>query len=379
MPVLALSMLAAMTQATADLATARSFAHFDQTILRNQFIPHLPTDKQAEFLFCTDQRELLYGGAAGGGKSDALLMAALQYVHVPNYRALLLRRTYKDLALPGALMDRARSWLSNTRAKWVAHEKSWVFPGGASITFGYLETDNDKYRYQGAEFQFVGFDELTQFTEAQYTYLFSRLRRLEGSAVPIRMRGATNPGGVGHAWVFRRFIDPNTAIAPFISAKVEDNPYVDQEQYAASLALLDSATRAQLRDGTWNVDDPAALWRREWIDRNRVLRVPEGVQLVKSHVAVDPSASTTGDECGIMAGGWGSDNCMYLQHDYSVQGSPMTWGQAAVRAYHAIKADKIIANADYKAQKADLQIMMQNIQAIVKQQATLAKIPPGRK
>ena len=87
-----------------------------------------------------------------------------------------------------------------------APSTSWRFPSGASLSFGYLDTEADKYRYQSAEYQFIGFDELTQFSESQYTYMFSRLRRLKGSSVPLRMRGASNPGGYGHEWVKQRFI-----------------------------------------------------------------------------------------------------------------------------------------------------------------------------
>ena len=192
-----------------------------------QFIPHQPTAKQAAFLWLPN-REALFGGAAGGGKSDALLMAALQYVDIPNYAALLLRRTYADLALPGAIMDRAEQWLTGTNARWNQQEKTWYFPSGSTLTFGYLQHEKDKYRYQSSEFQFIGFDELTQFTETMYTYLFSRLRRLENSNVPLRMRGATNPGGIGHAWVHERFVVSAKTGRIFIPAKLADNPYLDQ-------------------------------------------------------------------------------------------------------------------------------------------------------
>ena len=134
-------------------------------------------------------------------------MAALQYVDVPGYAALLFRRTYADLNLPGALMDRAHQWLGATAARWNAHDHRWTFPSGATLTFGYLETERDKYRYQSSELQYIGFDELTQFPESQYTYLFSRLRRLGDSEVPLRMRSASNPGGEGHEWVRARFVD----------------------------------------------------------------------------------------------------------------------------------------------------------------------------
>lgn len=232
--------------------------------LISPWAPHRPTMKQAEFLL-TAKREAMYGGAAGGGKSDALLMGALQFVDVPHYNALILRRTYADLSLPGALLDRAAEWLGPTSARWVDKTKTWTFPSGATISFGYLDTERDKYRYQSSEFQFIGFDELTQFTETQYRYLFSRLRRLKGQDVPLRMRAASNPGGVGHDWVKRRFID----CAPqkdrvFIPAKLDDNPHLDREEYLESLKELDPVTRRQLLDGDWNARPPGGKFRREW-------------------------------------------------------------------------------------------------------------------
>jgi len=204
---------------------------------------------------------VFFGGAAGGGKSDALLMVALQYVLFPDYAALLLRRTYADLSLPGALMDRAYDWLSPTDAKPVDGGRSWQFPSGATLTFGYLENEKDRFRYLSSEFQFVGFDELTQFSETQYLYLNSRLRRLEGSDIPIRMCSASNPGGIGHEWVKARFIEGDL---PFIPSLLDDNPYIDKKAYEEALAKLDPVTREQLRHGNWDIGIKGELFDRTW-------------------------------------------------------------------------------------------------------------------
>jgi hypothetical protein len=148
-----------------------------------RYCPHAPTEQQTvaliahRFLPDDEPSEIFYGGAAGGGKSDWLLMGALEYVDVPDYAAIIFRRTFTDLALPGAIMARSRQWLAQTDASWNDQLKQWRFPSGATLQFAYMDHDGDELRYQSAEFQFVGFDELTQFPEEQYEYLFSRLRR----------------------------------------------------------------------------------------------------------------------------------------------------------------------------------------------------------
>jgi len=252
-----------------------------QTILENPYIPKRPhpttglsgpTLPQAKFLLLPN-KEALYGGAAGGGKSDALLMGALQFVGVPEYSALVLRRTYADLALPGAIMERSQTWLRGTGARWVDKDKTWHFPSGATMTFGYLQSENDKYRYQGSEFHFIGFDELTQFTYTQYTYLMSRLRRLQGSVLPVRVRSASNPGGSGHEWVRQRFLVE--AGRPFVPARLTDNPYVDIEEYTEMLMELDPLTRKQLLNGDWTARAEGNMFQREWFEIVSPHEVPE--------------------------------------------------------------------------------------------------------
>jgi predicted phage terminase large subunit-like protein len=252
-------------------------------------VPETRNNRQLLFLSPIANRILegFYGGAPAGGKSEGILAAALQYVHVPGYAALILRRTFSELNLPEALIDRSHRWLRGTRARWLSNDHAWHFPTtgkDAILDFGYLETENDKYRYQSAEYQFVAFDELTQFAETQYTYLFSRLRRpMTGplSAVPLRMRSASNPGGVGYEWVRERFMEPYFAdTLPddrfVIPATLIDNPFVDMDQYSAALQLLDPLTRMQyvIRSTTkeelrkaWEARPMGGMFSREWVIR----------------------------------------------------------------------------------------------------------------
>lgn len=228
----------------------------------------IPHPKQRSFLYLSDVGEILYGGAARGGKSSSLLMAAAQYVHVPGYAALLLRESFPDLMQPDALIPRSKEWWLGKGPEWSSTQKTWTFPSGATISFGYLERDDDVYQYQGATFQFIGIDELTQHTEWRYRYLFSRLSpAADGplARVPLRMRSTSNPGGRGHAWVKRRFIDAKTREngAVFIPAKLNDNPTVDPVKYIQSLSKLDPITRAQLLAGDWDAFE-GGRFKKEW-------------------------------------------------------------------------------------------------------------------
>lgn len=297
------------------------------------YFKHIPHPAQQLFLLMNGTEEVMYGGSAGGGKSDALLMAALQYVDVPGYSALILRRTWPDLNSPGAILDRCRTWMAGTPAKQKEGGRIFTFPSGARIQFGYLQYDADKYKYQSSEYQFVAFDELTQFDESTYTYLFSRVRRpsvsclncgtsvtrvrngsnssktwkhTSGEArkncpevypdpavldqyrpaadgttlfdVPLRMRSASNPGGVGHLWVRARFIDNRTRKkdAKFIPARLTDNPSLDQETYAKNLEHLLPVDRERLLNGDWDIEEEGTMFARHYF--NVINEVPTKVQ-----------------------------------------------------------------------------------------------------
>ena len=262
--------------------------------LRLLYSPHVPHPRQHAFLLLDDMgvEEAFYGGAGGGGKSDALLMAALRYVDVPGYSALILRKTFNELALPGAIMSRAQEWLANTDARWNSQDHRFTFPSGATLSFGYLDKKDDHLRYSGAEFQFIAFDELTHFSEDVYRFMFTRLRKPAEpdnplSRVPLRMRSASNPGSRGHEWVRRRLVkrqvkevaegeepDPldteeRAAARVYIPARIVDNPSVDQEAYERQLANADPYVRAQILDGDWDARPPG-----KWVyDHNHLAAV----------------------------------------------------------------------------------------------------------
>lgn len=302
-----------------DMLSDRQLEEFLPPIKWNKYIPHAPTANQRAFLML-DCQEAMYGGAAGGGKSDALLMAALQYADVPSYAALLLRRTYADLEKPGALIPRSHEWLDGTDAHWRGDVKQWTFPSSAVLDFGYLDRDSDKLKYQSSQYQFIGFDELTQFEEPWYRYLFSRKRRLMGMPVPTRVRGATNPGGIGHEWVKQRFlVEGRKAGRIFIPAKLEDNPYLDREEYDKSLQELDPVTREQLRNGDWGVRPPGAFFQRQWFGEF-LDEAPAGLHWIRmwdlAATKKQTSAFTAGAKLAIRNGE------LYIAHIARMRGNP---------------------------------------------------------
>lgn len=247
-------------------------------LVRNSpYIPVEPTPKQWAYL-SDPHKEILFGGAAGGGKSVSLLASALMYAHVPGYSVLLLRRTLPDLVQPGGLIPMSMSWLTNTDAKWKDRDKEWHFPGGGVLRFGYLETEQDKYRYAGGEYSMIGWDEVTHIPEGAYTFLFSRLRQpltVGEKGVPLRVRATANPGGIYGEWVRKRFIEETHPDRLFIPATFRENPHLDQEAYAAALANLSPLERAQLEEGDWDITAQGTMFD------------PNKVQLVKGRFTED--------------------------------------------------------------------------------------------
>lgn len=206
----------------------------------------------------------MYGGACGGGKSDAILMAALQYVNEAGYAAIIFRETFTDLSEPGALIARSHEWLDESDAHWDGINHAWTFPSGAKLVFGYLEHAGDEKRYKGAEFHGIFFDQVEEILESQYRFMSSRARRLADTHIPIRIWSTANPDG--YAWVKQRFIVEGEKEGRFfIPAKLSDNPALDREDYIKSLANLDPVHREQLLNGNWDVKH-TCMFKRGWFE-----------------------------------------------------------------------------------------------------------------
>lgn len=249
-------------------AKLQRMAELSLKIEQSPYIPITPTAKQ--MMFCLDERrEVFYGGQLGGGKSVAQLAAALMHVDKPGYYALLIRRTYADLSKPGALMSMADEWLYNTDAKRKEKGKEWHFPSGAKLVFGYMENDTDKLQYQGSNWSYVGYDEASQFTPSQLKYLFSRLRqdkKTSALGIPLRYRLTSNPGHTSHEYLRDTYVrpkvpDPNKL---YIPAGMNDNPYLEADEYREMLQNLDVIERAQLVEGDWFVTPEGGFFKNNF-------------------------------------------------------------------------------------------------------------------
>ena len=229
---------------------------------------HANEGPQTQFL-AADEKDVLYGGAAGGGKSYAMLVDPLRYAHKKAHRALILRRSMPELR---ELIDKSRELYPQAfpGCKFREVEKVWNFPSGAKIEFGFLERDADVYRYQGQAYSWIGFDEITHLpTEFGWNYLASRLRTTDPE-IKTYLRCTANPGGIGAHWVKKRYVDSNSPnesfigddglTRKFIPARLTDNPYLAKDGiYEQMLMSLPPVQRKQLLEGNWDVNEGAAF------------------------------------------------------------------------------------------------------------------------
>lgn len=264
-----------------------------------------PTGKQSAFLSLSAP-EALYGGSGGGGKSWSLLRAAAQYACVPGYAALLMRRTYPQLAAEEGLIDQAYEMFAPAKiaglADYAVTERRWSFASGATISFRHAERDQTKHDFGSSVYQYVAFDELTTWpTDKLYRFIgFSRRRRPQGedlprcpdcglsaADVPLRTRAGTNPGGPGMSWVKTRFgikglgTSERATKRVFIPARLEDNPHVDPASYIEGLAELSVVDRARILHGDWDIVEEGLMFQRRWFDIVEGHEVPPKLRLLR--------------------------------------------------------------------------------------------------
>lgn len=266
-----------------------------------------PQPKQALFM-SRPEPEALFGGSAGGGKSDALVIEALRQVKIPHYKGLIIRKTYPQLS---ELIDKSLNYYPRAYpgAKYNASTHTWTFPSGAKIIFGSMQHATDKIQYQGKAYDFIAFDELTHFTYDEYSYLFSR-NRPNGPGTRVYMRATANPGGIGHGWVKERFITAGAPMTPitetvewtnmvtgqkemrersriFVPSSIYDNQALLQNDpdYIARLASMPEAEKNALLYGDWDTfsgqvftewrNDPSHYKDRFWTHVIEPFRIPK--------------------------------------------------------------------------------------------------------
>lgn len=273
----------------------------------------VPTEKQA-FMLSRGEDEGLYGGAAGGGKSDYLVIEAAREIAIPNYRGLILRKTYPQLT---EIEEKCFGLYPkiDTGAKYNATKHTWTFSSGAKIRLGAMQHQKDKYNYQGHQYDFIGFDELGMFTWEEYSYLRSR-NRPSGPGTRVRTRATANPGGVGHGWIKQHFIQsgtPNETVwrkekirmpdgtqqiipisSVFVPSKIFDNPYLlkNDPMYLARLADRGEADKNALLYGSWDsyegqvftewVDDIEHYFDRRWSHVIAPFKIPSNWRIIRS-------------------------------------------------------------------------------------------------
>lgn len=252
---------------------------------------------------------MVYGGAAGGGKSWALLAEGCRHRNNPLFRGIIFRRTYRQIQAPGALLDESRRLYPQIGGTWVGSRQMWEWRTGAALQFSHLQHPDDVYNHQGAQYAFTGWDELTHFDSEQFWYLVSRLRSLSGVRPYIRatcnpapgwvrewlapwvQQGYDGPGGRAASGEVRRFVRRSGEIVwlvggeearegerpltcTFISANIYDNQRLldANPEYLAALMSLPDIDRRRLLEGDWDVFEGAFF--DEWAEHRHAVTPP---------------------------------------------------------------------------------------------------------
>lgn len=343
--------------------------------------PLEPTPRQREFLELSKTcEEILYGGAAGGGKSEALLMWLAEGVKIPSYCGIVFRRTYAQLEKSNeSLVAKSQRMYRALGGKYNAGGHFWRFPSGARIEFGHLQHAMSIYDYQGPSYHRVAYDELTQFTEEQYTYMFSRQRATVDFTLKMGTAATANPGGAGHGWVKRRFISqqalttlrgldyrepskPGTIFhigdRAFIPARLADNPFIKFDEYVKNLQKQNPVDCERLLNGDWSIAEGLIIpedWLRYYatkgdhivvldVDRKPTLNVIDS-RACRRFATID-TAGTSQDKADEARGKapaysvvavwdhWRQRDLLCLRHVYRAR---VAWNELKVEAARALQ------------------------------------------
>lgn len=322
-----------------------------------------------------EAEELLYGGAAGGGKTEWLInyVGDLMEQH-PGNRGVIFRRVFPSLNR--SVVPRARQ-IFHGRARWRGDDKTFSFPNGSVLELASLQYAGDVHDHQGAEYGVVAFEEITEFLQSQYEFLLGRLRAPAPGIRPHAV-STTNPGGVGHAWVKQRFIrpkeedytgehapvpmeiwtpaptpeKPHPGTRVFVPSTLEDNPALlaRDPEYLERLraAISDRGLRQALVSGDWDAIDAVegALWKRSWFDEGR--SDPKPFEVLRRVVAVDPSdGEETGDGYGVWVGFMCADGAVYTEHSFEWYGTPAELARKTLELARDTFADVIVVERNH--------------------------------
>ena len=326
--------------------------------------------------------ESLFGGAAGPGKTEWLMEYGIKQMEDhPGNRGIIFRRVYPSLLR--TIIPRLKAKLS-TRARWNGNEKTFTFPNGSILECSSLQYPDDVYDYQGAEYGWIGWEEVTEFAEEQYLYMLGRLRSPQDGIRP-HSTATTNPGGRGHVWVKRRFVKPKTVDLPpgapmpvptevwtpvwipgihdeanppltrcYIPATLVDNPKLlerDPSYLARLRAQTDRGKRLAYEKGDWDAIDEivGALWTGQDLDGGRVDPGKQRrLQTAERVVAVDPSdGDEKGDGYGVAVCSRGADGIGYVEQSHEWHEPVRRMARRTIDLAESVGADAIVIEKNH--------------------------------